>query len=92
MKEFYFHGRRVLIPFLRPEELKTFESVSEDGINKLNDTIEKFTAAQTYAESQKILVDYVSDIDAKNTANTFYKSMLSMLLNLRRNVHNSETL
>jgi hypothetical protein len=89
MKKIYFHGCSFLVPFLRNEELKTFENVSEDDISRLNETVEKFTAAKTYAERQKILSEYEASIDIKDNGSAFYKAMLGMMLNLRRDAYSS---
>ncbi|MFZ3077707.1 MAG: hypothetical protein WA139_04585 [Candidatus Aenigmatarchaeota archaeon] len=89
MKEVCICGHNVLVPFLNSAEMKTFPEISKDDIDRLNDAVKKFTAAKTYAKSQKILSDYVASIDAKNPANTFYKSMLGMMLNSRQEVYKS---
>ena len=92
MREVYFGplGRSVLVPFLKSGELETFPEISEDDISKLNDTVEKFTAAKTSAARQKILSDYAASIDDKDGGSGFYKAMFGMLLNLRREVYKSQ--
>lgn len=94
MKERYsdFLKRTILVPFLRNEKLKTFESVSEEGARKLQDMVEDFTAAKTHAKRQKILSEYAASINAENTGSAFYKAMFGMMLNLRREVYNSADL
>jgi|GEM_PF-5341460 len=92
MKDVYIHGHKVLVPFLKSEELKTFPEISEDDISKLNETVEKFTAAKTYTERQKIMTDYFGSIDSRNAAGGFYRSILGMTLNLRRDVLNQKNI
>lgn len=92
MKEVCINGHKILVPFLASEKMKTFPEISEDDISKLNEAVEKFTAAKTYAARQVILDNYLKSINVNDAAGGFYRSILAMSLNLRRVVYNPETL
>lgn len=79
-----------MVPFLRSEELKTFEIVSEDGMRKLINAAEKFTEAKTFIARQMILDDYKNGIDTGDAAGGFYKAMFGMTLGLRHELYSSK--